>query len=702
MTFASTGPTGLTSPTPRQRTLKGRSKDGKGTPKEHSKDAKDAKGTTPSNNPFLPSRGQTKSSQVKVWSNHQSNQKTQQSTLVKPGQTKKIGGPKLRITTSLAFCAIGLFLTSCANPRNPATPPHSPCDFDVQSFGAKADAIQLIATTFAGTNYVRLNSPPAAAPTSGAVIELFGAGTATSHGCHEDLIARIEKVSESTNLWISTSPTVSSQTDCTIGTDNAHAFQAAVRAAQGQTNTAVYVPPGKYLLMPTGIGSRANTVSAAVTITASVRFRADDPERTILLGNGAWQLCGRDRPTCQRGTLFAIQGPMRAAHESAIFENLSFDGGVRHGLLTTNGAAGFTADGFPGSIIDGWGWDWTHGSHLDCGQAPLPALQVFQNCQFRHWRGEILKSVTSRNDGLIVVNRCKFEDSNASGFNFTFTHRIEDCRFDRLRMAMEFYEGYSQGTSRFIRNTCTNLPHAISLVGALTENSVSAYEILSNRFDMPDGSLCIQASPVKNLTMAGNEIHGGLGAFWVTSAGYQGTDCNRNLLIEANTFIGNYRPLALNGSGDNRSVDVLIASNRAEACNLFLCGYGWSSNVLVRANIANAAISSVEQSGQWFTDDGSNRWPPHPVSFTDPHHRTNTLSYANGSRQQILSSLEQEVVCIVDASIPKIPVGARLQLVIKTERSGGVSLASQGKPIANDLRNTELELQWDGKGWSKN
>ena len=150
------------------------------------------------------------------------------------------------------------------------------------------------------------------------MITLSGVGAPTTNGWHEDLITRVQRVESGTNLWMAANAWVSTNADCPIGTDNARAFQAAVDASLGQTNVAVYVPPGKYLFIPTGVRGRSNALTCAVTITNSVRLLGSDPERTILLGNGAWQRCGAKAPTCQRGLIFEIRGPMPSTNAGCV------------------------------------------------------------------------------------------------------------------------------------------------------------------------------------------------------------------------------------------------------------------------------------------------------------------------------------------------------------------------------------------------
>ena len=572
---------------------------------------------------------------------------------------------------------------------------------DVRRFGANGDAVQTTANTFAGTNFVQLHSADALPPGIGPlVIFLSGVGAPTTNGWHEDLIARIQRVEHGTNVWMATSAWVSAEADCTIGTDNARAFQAAIDASLGQTNVAVYVPPGKYLMIPTGIWGRSNAQAFAVIVTNSVRVCGSSPDRTILLGNGAWQRCGTGALTCQRGSLFAIKGPMPSNSAQVIFENLSFDGGVRVGMLTNKSESGFAPNAWPASKVDGWGWDWTHGSHLDCGKPPLPALQVFSNCRFRHWRGEVLKSVAPLTDGYIVVADCQFEDNNASAFNFSFTHRIERCTFTKTRMAMEFYMGYSQGTSCFINNACTGMSRGIVIVGAETRNRVSAYVVASNQFDLLPGGIAIQASGARNLTVTGNRFEGGSAGFCVTAAGYQGTDFNRHFLIEANTFTNTHYPVMLNGNGRNRTAGVVVRSNTAVGSHVFMCGDGWCTNVVVSGNRGDSTLNGTTLHGQWFYDDGSNALPPYQTRFTSKARTTETLTYAHGAYQSVYSTLLTNITCLLDATAAKIPRHAHLKITLKLRAPYSASFYSENRLLATDVPSGGfMDFRWDGREW---
>ena len=574
---------------------------------------------------------------------------------------------------------------------------------DVRHFGARGDAIQTTATTFAGSNFVQLRRADALSPEGGQrVITLSGVGAPTTNGWHEDLITRVQRVESGTNLWMAANAWVSTNADCTIGTDNARAFQAAVDASLGQTNVAVYVPPGKYLFIPTGVRGRSNALTCAVTITNSVRLLGSDPERTILLGNGAWQRCGAKAPTCQRGLIFEIRGPMPSTNAQVVFENLTFDGGVRFGMLTNKSESGFAPNAWPASTRDGWGWDETHGSHFDCGKPPLPAVQAFSNCRFQHWRGEVLKSVAAMTDGQIVVSDCRFEDNNASGFNFSFTHRIENCTFTKTRMAMEFYMGYSQGTSVFAGNTCTAMSRGIVIVGAEAVNRTSAYVVASNAFDILPGGIAIQASGVKNLTVRGNRFHSGGGGFCVTAAGYQGTDFNQNILIEANTFTNTGYPIMLNGSGRNRTVGAVVRSNAAFGSHAFVCGDGWSSNVVVNANQGDSPLDGMGLHGQWFYDAGNNALPFYQTAFTSKGRTKETLTYAHGARQTVYSTLFTNVTCLLDASAAKIPAYASLRIALNLRTPYGASFYSEDRPLATNVSSGAIvEFRWDGSRWIK-
>jgi len=314
---------------------------------------------------------------------------------------------------------------------------------NVTNFGATGDAVQILASTVSNSATVILDPSNALSSTDvGKIIELFGVGAVTTGTNHQDLVGSIVAVTNGTNVTISMmAGLTATAVPCTIGTQNAGAFQRCLDACHG-TNTVVLIRRAAIFWSPFlprpefRHGQRGNPDIRHQYPEGGHSSPGDEGGGSRLVGNGAWALKGA---YVQRGALAGCVGPV-TNDAPLVFENLTLDGGVQAGNL--GNIAG------PASVTDGSGWDVTHAAVIDFGQAPLHAYKGFINCRFVHWRGEMVKSVVAGMDGLIQMTNCSFVDGQASGFNFNFTHEINGCLFSNLFMAMEFYEGYMQEPRR--------------------------------------------------------------------------------------------------------------------------------------------------------------------------------------------------------------------------------------------------------------
>ena len=578
---------------------------------------------------------------------------------------------------------------------------------NVADFGARGDAVQTLAMTVSNSAQISLETTNQySAADVGKLIELFGVGAFTSGTNNQDLIGFILSVTDGTNITISVPASrTSANVNCTLGTQNAVAFQNCVNACQG-TNTTILVPAGSYLLVPPlvlntnytliGYGGEFRAVSIS---KGGIRFQGESPDTTRLLGNGAWVLMGG---ATQRGMLFGCVGPV-TNNTPLVFENLTFDGGVQVGNQ------GFGSG--PASPVDGSGWDITHGAVIDMGQPPFHANKQFINCHFAHWRGEMLKSVVAWNTGFISVTNCAFWDGDGSGFNFNWTpHVINGCLFSNLNMAMEYYVGSMAAPSTFENSVITNTRIAIGLVGALTNYPSPGYFITSNTISATQYGICL--GPARNVTIAGNTFIGnGLSGVGIAtdSSAYQGNDINRDILVENNQFVNTLYPLGVCGDGVDRLVNMTWLTNTAFGCKNFASGYGWSSNIVFIGNSSfqpsNAGrLDSTALTGQWFIDDPSDNFPARDL-YIGKYNPTNTLSYANGMRYELQGNNPQGV-CFLDASLPQsIPPRAELVItnasaypaptlyfVNSNQQDSGLALAP-GNSITCEWTNNAWELQ---------
>lgn len=534
--------------------------------------------------------------------------------------------------------------------------------WDVADYGAQGDAIQTMADTVSNSAVVQLEATNLLSSSdAGKLIELFGAGPVTSGTNHQDLIAEIVSATNGTNVTISVPADLTgTNLNCTFGTQNAGAFQACVNACQG-TNAILQIPAGRYLLVPPQVletnfvMANAGTVCPAISLSkGGITFQGDTAQDTILLGNGAWTL---NNGAVQRGVILCCVGPV-TNDAPLIFENLTFDGGVQVGNVQ-NGSG-------PADPVTGGGWDVTHDAVVDMGEAPLHADKQFINCDFAHWRGEIVKSVVSWNTGFIGVTNCAFWDGDGSAFNFNWTpHVIDNCLFSNLNMAMEYYVGSMAAASTFENSLITNTRIAIVLVGGLTNYPSPGYNILSNTISASQYGVCL--GPARNVTIAGNTFTASGAGIATDSYAYQGNDINCNIQVANNLFLNVGFPLSVCGSGADDLKNMTLSTNTAYGCLNFASGYGECSNVVFIGNVSihpapsgtgGLNSSQLAGPGQWF-EDVSNNFPPYPVNISKAQ-LTNTISYANGQYQEIESSWPGGV-CLLDNSEPAfIPLGASL------------------------------------------
>jgi hypothetical protein len=574
----------------------------------------------------------------------------------------------------------------------------------VTGFGARGDATTILARTIS-------NSPTIICPTNrftsadvGKVVELFGAGAATSPTNHQDLVATIVRVANPTMVTLDRAcGLTTNQIRGIYGLNNAAAFQDCIAACTGN-NTVVEIPAGQYLLIsPQAIDSAYvmpnmfDTYPAVTLQKGGITFSGAGPERSILLGCGAWQMKGAH---AYRGYMFACQGPV-TNDGPLIFDRLTLDGG------TSPGRSSYAY--FPASTINGDGWDPTHDAVIDTGTAPYHRLKVFQNCVFKNWRGEMVKSVVSFWDGFVEMTNCMFLDGNATAFNFTFTHTLEHCYFSNLVQAVEFYQGYCSNACYFKNNTVTDMEQALyAVTGALTNHYSQPYNIISNTFYLHGGQNGIQTAPAQNLNIIGNQFIGDSLAITLGSAGYQGTDINSNIAIAGNSFIQVADALMIEGGGQNAVWNVTVTNNRASSPpnsrNMgFAAGYGWATNVVIKDNVTTGlayGLDSTRLNGQWYADAVSNQFP---AKRDEGGAGTNIISYATGRRHALAAASADAIFVLDDTHPSQIPASADLEITL-TGKYPALIYSSQTM-TGNSLKLAPSQMvtfYWNGSIWTTN
>ncbi len=163
---------------------------------------------------------------------------------------------------------------------------------NVADFGARGDAVQLLAGTVSNSANITVQSTNRLSEADvGKLVLLSGAGPYTTPTNNQDLVATILEVSNGTNATISMAAgATSNSVSAVVGTQNAQAFQRCVDACSG-TNTVVQIPTGHYLLLsPQAMdaGSVMQTwadTHPAVTIQkGGIHFLGTDRDSTVLLG----------------------------------------------------------------------------------------------------------------------------------------------------------------------------------------------------------------------------------------------------------------------------------------------------------------------------------------------------------------------------------------------------------------------------------
>jgi Right handed beta helix region len=565
---------------------------------------------------------------------------------------------------------------------------------DVKAQGAKGDAVMCRAGTLAGSPLITLQQTGGLRPTPGMLVMIDGAG-APSSVASQDYLGKVLKVRESGSLEVHPAPGTSvMNARALIGSDDAPAFQHCVDQCSGPSSV-ISIPEGRYLLVPRQLldpgyvmKSPYQSSPAVMIRKGGIRFSGKERKSTVLTACGAWQLKG---PYVSRGQLFECRGPVRD-DAPLIFENLTLDGGVAQGRQEYRG--------FPARTTDGDGWDVTHDAVTDTGTPPLHRFKAFRNCSFLHWRGEMLKSVSDWNGGFVEVTGCRFKDGNASAFNFSFSHRIDGCLFRQLDMAMEFYEGRMESPSVFQNSTVSDVRGDLVIVGALTNHPAPSYSILNNTLQSK-GGFGVLLGPAENVVIRGNRFSDQSFAVG-TGAGYQGTACNRNLFITSNACAGVNSLLLVQGVGPDRMEDVHVTGNTMSGGGILGYGWGWSTNVVFSGNVAaggRGGFDGTRLTGQWFTDDLSNRHSSQlDVNWNAP---LAMVSYATGAKHKLLAARPDSLFRLDDSHPEKIPRNAVLSLKCQGSRPAKVFLSS-ARDNAQCLTlqpGTSRSFCWDGLCW---
>jgi hypothetical protein len=546
-----------------------------------------------------------------------------------------------------------LFVWFCVIPCNAAF-------LNITNFGARGNATRFAVNTTSNSLVVTTTNQFVTNGTVGMAIELFGAGAVGTGGTHQqDMVAFVTNVASGTNLWMDRPARCSTNTFAWMGANCSTGFQAMVDAASS-INTTCSIPAGVYLMIPPcqftnfAMANKNAVPGPAVVISkGGITFQGAGPTNTTLLGCGAWML---KTNFVHRGQMFWIKGPV-TNDAPLIFSDMAFNGGVVQAFNAANNY-------WPANTADGSGWDETHDALMDMGQ-PLNTFKAFRNCLFTHWLGETLITVSSWSGGLTLITNCQFIDGNASAVNLG-AHAISGCLISNYNFSIEFYAGYPTNASSFKNSTLVNCIAGMVMTGAETNHIMPTYTISGNTFNgCTNWSLLM--GPTRNLNFFSNTVVNGAGI--ITGGAYQSMtgEHNANDNFYNNNFTNVYVPFNFNGAGSGRIENVLIYSNVFNFCGFIGFGSGTVSNVVFLNNLQTNPngpyrlySKNLTSASQWFKDDMSDSFVPY--NSLDTTGITNTLTYATGMRQRILTSVSNSVWVIDDTHPSQVPPGAVLQI----------------------------------------
>jgi hypothetical protein len=576
---------------------------------------------------------------------------------------------------------------------------------NVTDYGAVGDAVQIWANTVGNSTTV---SVPAAAFTSadiGKVVELFGVGVATSGGNHQDLVTLITGVTDGTTIVVATAPSVTATNIyCVIGRNNVAAFQAAIDAATGP-DTVINIPAGSFLLMPPqhmGAGFSTWYMSSLVIRKGGIHLLGAGRTSTVLLGSGAWNvyvnpITGRPGPETYRGFLFIV--PDASDTNPLVFENLTMDGGLQNGFYGSREQ--------PARTDNGQGWDQTHDAFVDAGNGSRLENVAMINCQFQHWRGEVMKSVGVATNGFMVISNCVFTDNNATAMNVYPVKTTVGCLFTNMSQVEEYYQQYNtRGTCYFMGNTVCGA-RGIAFNGATGKNS---WYVISNNVFNPNGDMAMLTSPGANIQFCNNSVYGGIGVALGTSSSGLAFQClNSNIWINDNTFYGGTPVLISGNHYGNGVTSVVVSNNVAYGDSIFGASYDStvSDNILFTKN-SGSRLNNMATGCMWFTDAGDNNFAWWHASGGSP---TNIIDYTvattfdtpyynYNSGVYFLSTTKCVGHCVV-GSVLTMTNNSINGYAWKVYPSADAQNNPTGSPITVPV-GTAIKFYWNGLAWSTN
>jgi hypothetical protein len=609
---------------------------------------------------------------------------------------------------------------------------------NVKDYGAKGDAVQFYVNTVSNSVVVTTTNQFSGADI-GKTIEVFRVGKPTygknSYGVitndNQDLIAVITNVVDGTNLYLNVLPhggtnlvflpqVTMDHVWATCGTDNTLAFSNTIFAASGYTNAVIYIPNGRYLLMPVKrVGSDGYGYGAISIHRGGMHFIGESRDGTVLLSRGAWQNYG-NQPAPYRSFLIEIVAPITNDFP-LVFDNMTWDGGVQNGYISAGNAIGYA------NPVDGLGWDPKHGAYLTFdsrNNSGTATHQVLTNLTVIHWRGEMIKSIDGNTNGNIEIKNCAFGDGSATALNIYPAWDVENNVFSNLFQIAELYQQYYQSPGRFCMNLATNIfANGFAFNGA-TPNT-KPFLMQSNEFYFSGvGYNAFMTMPGKNISFLDNKIHCAnyMTVFNLGAPGAQGSITNENILISGNIIDA---PKSITscfsygGPGINGVINLTISSNTVTAPQQIfsiVSAGGNASNVDMHDNkfICPMTQMKVGLPGLGNTPftlfPSNNIYTSFPLYYSTP--TNHFISYSSGPEQRMDYVATDSAFILKDSEASQIPAGAYFDFDNRSNRWASLNRGMGGDIVIYPSERMDssvvlpygrnMTFYWNGKGWATN
>lgn len=609
---------------------------------------------------------------------------------------------------------------------------------NVTDYGAVGDAVGFTVQTTSNSPMVSvIGTNRFSSADIGKVIEVFRAGPwlRLSNNAanpfvvtNQDTICLITNVTNGTNLWGSIQQGMTKQAYCVVGTNNQAAFQAAINFAQSNIsatnqNVTINIPDGNYLIIGPKVLNPNYVMNlfdndVSLSISSGGLTLSGQSTNTVLMGCGAgmnhvfndntvYGGYGHFNPL--RGTLLQCIGPVTNSQYPLVFQNLTFDGGLTNGLQSYNYFTIIEANGD--------GWDTSHDVLLDINpnwaNQQMHQMKVFTNCVFQHWRGEMLKNVTSNAGGtntFIEFANCLFQDGNASAINLYFGQHIHGCTFRSLVKVEEYYQANATLPSVFENNLWTNIASsAFSIVGATVNANPPSFTFSNNVFYGAASWNQIHFAPAENVTVISNVFQGPAFGVVFSGIGVQPSDGTAsiisNIVVACNQFNASAVPITMDGYPVS---SVLISNNTSLVAGAAFSSLaaGWKTNITFTGNISAGWLDARGvQAGNFPVDAGDNQFAS--IWWDNgAYNSLNAISYGAGRVHTITHAASK--FYLDDTQPGLIPPGA--SLTISNADSASAVIYAAGKTFLTLLSGPSIMLNpgqsvscsWTNGCWRRN